>query len=34
MITDIFDAWLYHWGWLWMLVGLSGWVFIMIVSEN
>lgn len=31
---DFLNAWLDHWGWLWMIVGLSGWVVIMAAANN
>lgn len=34
MLTNILDAWLHHWGWLWMLVGLLGYAVIVTVTDN
>lgn len=34
MLHDILDAWIHHWGWLWMLIGLCGWIVVLIISEN
>jgi hypothetical protein len=34
VLMDILDAWLHHWGWLWMVVGLCGFVVVAAVSNN
>lgn len=28
------DAWVHHWGWLWMVVGLLGYVAIVFVVDD
>lgn len=30
---EFLDSWVHHWGWLWMLIGLSGWIVIVAVSD-
>lgn len=34
MLMEIFDAWLHHWGWLWMLVGLCGFIVWVVVTDG
>lgn len=33
MIASILDAWVHHWGWLWMLIGLCGFIVIAVVTD-
>lgn len=28
------DAWVHHWGWLWMAIGLCGYVVICMVVDS
>lgn len=32
--ADFLDAWLHHWGWLWMVVGLCGCIVVSIGQNN
>jgi hypothetical protein len=34
IVGDILNAWVHHYEWLWMLVGLTGWVVIVALSDN
>lgn len=34
MLGDILNAWVHHWGWLWMLVGLCGFIIFTVASDN
>lgn len=31
---NFLDAWVHHWGWLWMLVGLCGYVVIVAALDD
>lgn len=33
-MASFLDAWVHHWGWLWMLVGLCGYVCIVVVLDD
>lgn len=34
-VSDFLDAWLHHWGWAWMIIGLLGACYITITfSDN
>jgi len=33
-MTEFLDAWVHHFGWLWMLIGLLGFVVIVAVSDD
>ncbi len=34
MIHDVLYAWAFHWGWLWMVLGLLGFVVISWISDG
>lgn len=31
---EFLDAWVHHWGWLWMVIGLLGYVVICAVVDQ
>lgn len=33
MLADFLYAWAYHYGWLWMVIGLLGFVVISIITD-
>lgn len=33
-VGEVLDAWVHHYGWLWMLIGLLGWWVVVISSDN
>jgi hypothetical protein len=34
MLGEIFNAWAHHWGWVWMIVGLCGFIVIEIAKGD
>jgi hypothetical protein len=34
MLGEILNAWVEHWGWLWMLVGFTGYIVVVIIKES
>lgn len=33
-MAEFLSAWVHHWGWLWMLIGLFGYLVFVVVTDG